>query len=243
MNKDWQKQFMGLVSSFTKSSTGAEDTQPPPSAEDGGTGTGEGISDEFLDKLKSAIESGEVEVEESAIKAYCKTNGISEEDSTEIWGIISEGLSDEGGEEPAPVSDPESDIQKGGNKGLDPDFVAFAKSTAMAVKSVATHEMAIASLIEENAVFAKENQEIKNEIAFLKSELGKVLKQPVDSKKPVLDTSGIPALYGRAEIIQLISKGVQDKKLALGDLQTFKSSGRQTEAVMEFLKSSSKGGN
>ncbi|TGK79271.1 hypothetical protein EHQ23_19660 [Leptospira bourretii] len=243
MNKDWQKQFMGLVSSFTKSSTGAEDTPPPPSADDGGTGAGEGISDEFLDKLKSAIESGEVAVEESAIKAYCKTNGISEEDSAEIWGIISEGLSDEGGEEPAPEPDPGSDIQKGGNKAMDPDFVAFAKSTAMAVKSAETHEMAIASLIEENAVFAKENQEIKKEIAFLKSELGKVLKQPVDSKKPVLDTSGIPAQYGRAEIIQLISKGVQDKKLALGDLQTFKSSGRQTEAVVEFLKSSSKGGN
>lgn len=243
MNKDWQKQFMGLVSSFTKSSTGAEDPPPPPSTEDGGAGAGEGISDEFLDKLKSAIEKREVEVEESAIKAYCKTNGLSDDECNEIWGLISEGLSDNQPDDQGGASEPDANIQKGGNKEMDPEFVEFAKSAAKAVQSAQTHELAIASLIEENSAFAKQNAEMKSEIEFLKSEFAKFSKQPVDQKKPVIDTSGIPAQHDRAEIIKQISKGVQDKMLALGDLQTFKSTGRQTDAVVEFLKSSSKGGN
>lgn len=251
MKTDWQKHFMELVKPFMKSSAG-EEQAPPPSAEDPGTGEAtDGISDQFLDKLKSAIETGEVVVEEAAIKGYAKSNGLSDEDCDTLWATISEGVNDDapagepdGDETTPPSSTPpaNADVQKGGNKEINDEFIQFAKSIGSAIQSAEVHEMAIAGLVEENLVLSKENQEMKADIGFLKSQMSKVLGAPVDQKNPVTDISGVPATPAKSEIIQEIVKGVRDKKLALGDLQTYKSTGRQTAAVTEFLKSS-KGGN
>lgn len=242
MKDGWQQQFMGLVKPFLKSNTG-EGTTPPPQA-DTGTGNpsqGSGISDEFLEKLQSAFETGELAVEEQAVKAFAKANGCTDDECNEIWQTISEGLADEP-EQTGEQMHSGGEVQKGGNKEIDPEFVAFAKSVGAAVQSAETHELAIASLVEENQALAKSNSEIKAEIAFIKSEMAKFLGQPVGKKDPVVDVSNAPSHGSKAEIIQEIVKGVSLKKLALGDLQHYKSTGKMTDAVMEFLKSS-KGGN
>lgn len=244
MKTGWQQQFMGLVKPFLKSNSGEGQTPPPEEMEEMEPSMESGISDEFLDKLKSAIETGEVEVEEQAIKTYAKANGLSEEDSIELWNTISEGLSEETETETEeiPEEEVEEPVQKGGNKGVDPEFIAFAKSVGSAIKSAEIHELAIASLVEEHETLIRDNKNMKAELAFLKSEMGKFLKQPMEPKRPVADISGIPGVNSKAEIIQEIVKGIQIKKLALGDLQHYKSTGKMTSAVMEFLKTS-KGGN
>ncbi|MBM9499752.1 hypothetical protein JWG44_05745 [Leptospira sp. 201903071] len=236
--KQWKE---GFLSPFLKSENPPPDQNPPPEGND--TEEEESaITDELISKLQAAIEKGEVKVEEAAIKEWCKANGLEDEDSQTVWDTIKEIIN----EETPSGSEPDKTMEKGGFSSLKlrTEVKEFSKSLSSISKRDKEIKSVLALLIQDNESSEKQIEELKTGIEFLKSEIQKIGGKPKDPKDSKTSIDQIPEdqLGTRDQIVKKLVKGVQDRALTLGDLQTYKSHGALTEPAKLFLKSS-QGGN
>ncbi|PJZ51565.1 hypothetical protein [Leptospira adleri] len=236
--EQWKK---GFLSPFMKSETTPPDSTPPPEA-NAAEEQESAITDELISKLQAAIEKGEVKVEETAIKKWCKANGLEEEDSQTVWDTIKEIVD----EESSTGTEPDKTMEKGGFASLKlrTEFKEFSKSLSSISKRDKEHSAVLALLIQDLQASDKQITEFKTQIEFLKSEIQKIGGNPKDPKDSKTSIDQIPddQLGTRDQIVKKLFKGVQDKALNFGDLQIYKSQGTLTEPAKLFLKSS-QGGN
>ncbi|EMO30075.1 hypothetical protein LEP1GSC170_1178 [Leptospira interrogans serovar Bataviae str. HAI135] len=235
--KEWKE---GFLSPFMKS-----ETPPPPDksgSDEGDDDSESAITDELISKLQSAIEKGEVKVEESAIKQWCKANGLGDEDSQTVWDTIKEIVD----EDKPTDTEPDKAMEKGGFASLKlrTELKSFSKSLSSISKRDKEYGAVLALLIKDNETSEKQISDFKTEIEFLKSEIKNLGGLPKNGKHSITMSDQIPdnQLGSREQIIKLLFKGAQDKVLGISDLQTYKSQGILTEPAKLFLKSS-QGGN
>jgi len=201
------------------------------------------IPDELLEKVQMAIEAGELEISEEALKTWCGENGFTPEQTQMLWDILSGNIEpDATGEEPEPNQEPEpsTPIEKSGVV-KDTELKDFAKSLSVHAKDISRLENAVGSLIDENQRLRGEMKVQKEtsdkEISFLKSKLGIMEKTPANPKTVVTDPNHILPDMNKAEIKKLLFKGAQEGKIAIGDFTEFDVNGVQTNAAKLFLKS------
>lgn len=232
------------LQSFIKSMGGEEpDTASSPKNEPAQDAPAQEIPNELLEKVQTAIEAGELELTEEALKSFCSENGFTEEQTQMLWEILSGNLDPEGPSgEPEPAQDPQpsTSVQKSGIPD-NSDLIDFQKSISAQKTELSLVQSAVGALIDDNnnlrEILKSQKAESDKEILFLKSKLGIMEKTPDAPKTVATDPSHIPSDLNKAEIKKILFKAAQESKISIGDFTEFDVNGVQTETVKLFLKS------
>lgn len=190
--------------------------------------------DAVLDGLKKAITDGNVDMSEESIRGWCGENGVKDEDCDYIVSMLLEPAENVQKAEGQPEK---SDALIEGTHD-EPDGDEFEKSLMKVFRNM---ESRIVSTEKKMSSFQKSTRDSiaakDKEIQFLKSELAKYSKEPVNQKTPAKDfsSSGAGSMQkSRPEIISQIKKGMTLNICGLDDLLAFESKGKLPERFFQI---------
>jgi len=230
--------FSSNFSNFVKSSTSrlfkksegegdeyAEDQPPIQKSEGAG-----GDLESKLDELKMAIESGTVEMTEESIRGWASTNGLTDEDTNFIVDTLI------GGGDEMPTEDMEKSgdgdelpFDNEGGEGAEDFEKSMIKYFQGIESKIISQDKKFNNFQKSYNLAMGKIKEKDKEIAFLKSEIGKLSNSPVGLKTPVKESGTTVNSNTRGTVIAKIKKGISLNVCSIDDLMSFEATGKLPE--------------